>query len=118
MSQKVGYNDEYRRRQEQAERDEEKARQEREAEGERIRKERRAGLDAQKRAAQRGYDETLDAALAPRMATIEREWRIAHPGRDFAQVKPLVRQQLIEEDAAANHAKVKAELLARQSYPR
>lgn len=116
MAHRPGYSDEYRARHEQAQRDEEAALRQREQANEGIRKERRAALDAQKRAVQRERETAIDAALAPRMATIEREWRIAHPGRDFEQVRPLVREQLLEEDAAATREGAKRELLATGKY--
>jgi len=112
-----GYTRDYQEEREQRERDAEAEAKERALANEGIRKERRAALDAQKRAAEREHTAAVDVAIAPRMAERERQWQIDHPGEDFAQVKHLVRQQLIEEDAAANHERVKQELLSRTSYP-
>jgi len=112
----AGYTDRYRHDHEAAQRAEEEEQRERERANADVRRDYLAGLKAKRDAKQAEHHAAIDAALAPQMAAAEREWRIAHPGRDFAQVRDLVRAQLIEEQDAAARDETTRHLMAGGKY--
>ena len=78
------------------------------------------GLAAKKAEERRRHEAETDARLAPAKARARRDWLIAHPGKEAAdfdrEAWPLVRENLIEDEAAARVEATKAALRASGQY--
>ncbi len=102
--------------QEAALREQEAAAQERIEANESLRQARRAALEAERQGVRDRQAAMVDAEIAPLMASAERQWLIDHPGQDFATVRDLVRQQIIDEGQQVAHEHEMGRLRATGRY--
>ncbi len=120
MAQRHGYTDSYRQQREAMERQAEAEQRERDESNAQARARYLDGLKATEDAARREREERVEAALAPQRERAAREWLVAHPAHnasDFMrQAWPLIKANILDDEAAANLEAATRQLRASGKY--